>query len=739
MKKRYRMMLGILLVVLSLSVTPKAAFAENKAVTRIEVKNGEEFENAINTVNGASEGEYVISLTGNVEISGATIQSRCPVTILGNGHTLTVWGSIQVAKGAQVKLGSKDGNVLEMHGTKNGEEPGLLHIKGTCEMYSDVSLSDRVGNNQFGGGVTVSGGTFHMYGGEIKNCGIYGGSVCYGGGVAVVYGGKFIMDGGTISECYCDAKYDVSEDLPGSTWFTGVGGGVFVSGGSSFVMNGGTISNNKAISMGGGIAVMASIEEIVDGGWGNLQSLVEIKGGTVERNSAQTGAGVFASAYYYCAAYAICAPTPAIGQSANPGLYIDNAKILDNVAQISSNDVENPNKKDYTAYGMGGGVFVAGLKSPAGVHIGNNTVIRGNKAAVGGGVASYAYWTEMDIDGCTITGNEAVHYGGGFAAQENTSGGKTTITETVLCNNIAGKAASDVYLDRAPLKLPSAEAMNALYHGKPDDVKGRKIDGWYIDGVDLRYTAQTKRTKYEDYANIGGTGKVYLIAAANPPLAKITFKDGDGNVIYAESWHPHGTPAHQIRVPKAQKASDDTYDYIFEAWRPEIKDVTGHAVYHAIFKKVFKKFNAKYEFNSVSDGERLPDEVKALLPADTKDYRHEENITAIAPSKTVVEVEGGQWVFRGFEKDMILATMEHADATGNVTFVARWEFVKKDDPVKPEETVKPSETTTPIPEGNINLPQTGDNSDIALWSALLAVSAAALIGMAFRGHQKKTR
>ena len=59
--------------------------------------------------------------------------------------------------------------------------------------------------------------------------------------------------------------------------------------------------------------------------------------------------------------------------------------------------------------------------------------------------------------------------------------------------------------------------------------------------------------------------------------------------------------------------------------------------------------------------------------------------------------------------------------------------------MKPEETVKPSETTTPIPEGNINLPQTGDNSDIALWSALLAVSAAALIGMAFRGHQKKTR
>ena len=708
MKKISRVVLGILMVVLSLSATPKAAFAENKTVTVIKVGNEKAFDDAISTVNSASEGEYVIKLTGDVEIGGTSIRSKRPVTvtILGNKHILTVQGSIHVAEGAQVKLGSEDGNVLEIHGTKNGEEPGLLEIKGTCEMYSGVSLSGREGNNQFGGGVTVSGGTFHMHGGVIENCGIRGGSVCYGGGVAVVYGGKFIMDGGEIKDCYVESDY--IDNFDPAKCFTAVGGGVFVSGGSSFVMNDGTISNNKATNMGGGIAVVASYEEI-SRGFGNLKSAVEIKGGTVENNRAKTGAGVFASAYYYIFADAICAPTPGLGQSEKPGLYIDKVQILNNKADETD--------------GMGGGVFVAGLKSPAGAHIGNKTVIRENKAAVGGGVASYGYWTKMDIDGCTITGNVATNYGGGFAAQENTSGGQMTITNTVLCNNIAGTAASDVYLDRAPLKLPSAEAMNALYLGEPDDVKNHKIDGWYIDEKDSRYTAQTKRTKYEDYANIGGTGKVYLIAAADPQLAKITFTDEDGNVIYAESWHPHGTPADQIPLPKAEKASDDTYDYIFEAWRPEIKDVTGHAVYKATFKRVFKKFNAKYKFNSVSDGKRLPDEVMDFLPADTNDYRHEQSITAIAPSKTVVEVEGGQWVFKGFEKETIPATMEHADETGNVTFVAHWEFVQ----------------TTPIPEGNINLPKTGDNSDIALWSALLAVSAAAIVGMAFCGRQKKTR
>ena len=717
MKKISRVVLGILMVVLSLSITPKAAFAENKTVTVIKVGNEKAFDDAISTVNSASEGEYVISLTDDMEIDGASIQSQCPVTLLGNGHTLTVaqYASIHVEKGAQVKLGSEKGDVLKIRGVSemSNDAPGLLHIKGTCDMYPRVLLSGREGNNYFGGGVTVEGGTFYMHGGVIENCGIRGGSVCYGGGVAVVYGGKFIMDGGDIQNCYVESDY--IDYFDPAQCFTAVGGGVFVSGGSSFVMNDGTISNNKATNMGGGIAVVASYEEILRG-FGNLKSAVEIKGGTVKNNRAKTGAGVFASAYYYIFADAICAPTPGIGQSEKPGLYIDNAKILNNKAQILGDKVSETD-------GFGGGVFVAMLKSPAGVRIGNHTVIQGNKAAVGGGVASYGPQTKMDIDGCTITGNEAANYGGGFAAQENTSGGQTTIKSTVLCNNIAGQAASDVYLDRAPLMLPPAEAMNAIYFGEPDDVYNHKIDGWYIDGEDLRYTAQTKRTKYEDYANIGGTGKVYLIAAAKSALAKITFTDEDGNVIYAESWHPHGTPADQIPLPKAEKASDDIYDYIFEAWRPEIKDVTGHAVYTATFKRVFKKFNAKYQFNSVSDGKRLPDEVMDLLPADTNDYRHEQSITAIAPSKTVVEVEGGQWVFKGFEKETIPATMEHADDTGNVTFVAHWEFVQ----------------TTPIPEGNINLPQTGDNSDIALWSALLAVSAAAIVGMAFCGRQKKTR
>ena len=240
MKKISRVVLGILMVVLSLSITPKAAFAENKTVTVIKVGNEKAFDDAISTVNSASEGEYVISLTDDMEIDGASIQSQCPVTLLGNGHTLTVaqYASIHVEKGAQVKLGSEKGDVLKIRGVSemSNDAPGLLHIKGTCDMYPRVLLSGREGNNYFGGGVTVEGGTFYMHGGVIEKCGIRGGTICHGGGVAVVYGGKFIMDGGEIKECYA-TSYD-SGWIAHPRGFAGVGGGVFVSGGSSFVMNG---------------------------------------------------------------------------------------------------------------------------------------------------------------------------------------------------------------------------------------------------------------------------------------------------------------------------------------------------------------------------------------------------------------------------------------------------------------------------------------------------------------------
>lgn len=558
---------------------PISAFAATP--TTIKVDNSSKFDNAVATVNAATSGEYIIELTDDIQTGGASFSSSQPVSIVGNGHTMTLgqYSSISVQSGAQLNLGAADGSdTLKISGgnEQSNDVPGLLYIQGTCNMYPGVTIADRKGNNYFGGGVTVQGGTFHMYGGTIDNCGITGGSMCYGGGVAVIYGGTFTMDGGEIKNCFATSSFKASDHGMDSRIITSAGGGVYVSGGSSFVMTGGTISNNKANEMGGGVAVVASIEEIINGGWGNLQSSAQILGGTISGNEANDGAGVLCSAYFYAAAYGLCAPTPNVGAAEKPGLFLKNATITNNTANQDE--------------GYGAGVLAVMMKSPAAAEIRDCTITK-NSAAIGGGVASYGSFTSLTIDGCTITANKAANYGGGFAAESNSGeGAGTTITDTKLCNNSAGKAASDVYLDGSRAKLSAAKDMDELYLGKPDDVTNKKIDGWYLDNEDARYTTQTKeqRTECTNYASIGSDGKVYLIAAAKPSLVKITFANEDGTTIYSEDWYEIGTKADQITVPTSTKPSDDKYDYVFDSWHKEITDATEDVVYKAQFKKVPK-------------------------------------------------------------------------------------------------------------------------------------------------------
>lgn len=664
MKKRTAIL--ILTLVMMFCLVPMSASAADSTVIRVSTQ--EEFNKAIARVNEDSDSEYTIELTDDFSITGFSINSPHKATILGNGHTLTmaVGGSVSVSKGAELTLGAADGNVLNIRSTEDtsGEVPSLLHIQGTCNMYSGVTLSGRVRNNNFGGGVTVFGGTFHMYGGTIEKCGIKGGSVCYGGGMAVIYGGQFIMDSGTIRDCYVESDY--LDYLDPNTCFTAMGGGVFVSYGSYFRMNGGSISNNRATNMGGGVAVAISYDEIANSGLGTLKSSAEILGGKVEENQAKKGAGIFASGYYYAYAQGIGATTPAAGATENPGLHVKDTQILNNTAT----DTEE---------GRGGGVLVVAFKSPATASL-ENTTIKGNKAATGAGISSYESWTNLSIKRCTVTENTAQKYGGGFSVESNTGGGKTTITDTVLCNNIADTAGSDVYLKKSPLVLPSAPSMDSLYLGAPDDVRNQKIDGWYEDKTNSRYTEQTKesRKEYTGYANIDGSEEVALIAAANPSLVKIKFTNEDGSLVYKESFYPLGTAAKDIILPDASKESDEKYDYIFKEWSPAIKDATEDTMYTAVFEKVFKQFKVQYEFKSLTAGTELPEDVTALLPKDHAGYGRDTDIKAIAPAKTEVKVDGGTWNFKGFDKDTLKAAMENADDSGNVKFTGSWEFTPKD-------------------------------------------------------------
>ena len=440
MKKSYKRLICIIIsLFILLSALPLTVHAET---TVKNVGTAEELTAACTAIN-ENGGEYTINLTADITGGGISITNKnAVVTVVGNGHTINAHSQyVYVENGATVNLGDGNSELIIQSDDKIYDDPGLVYVlNGSyCNMYDKVTLKDFKGDNHLGGGVTVEGGTFHMYGGTIKNCGIVSGSVCYGGGVAVYVGGSFIMDGGVITECYTESSYINTTD---GKEISSCGGGVFVSAISSFTMNGGTISKNTAtntgggIACGGGVALIISNNEMYDFAMGNPQSSVTINNGTITGNSADLGGGVFASGYYKAYVSALGTATPSGGAPQNPGLYINGGEISANIA------------------GEGGGIFAMcicpwargnnGKGAKTQIH---NATIKNNNADNGAGIESYSYWTQMDIDGCTITDNTADSSGGGIALLGNSSSGFTNLKNTTITGNTSGTKGAGVYYD----------------------------------------------------------------------------------------------------------------------------------------------------------------------------------------------------------------------------------------------------------------------------------------------------
>ena len=79
-------------------------------------------------------------------------------------------------------------------------------------------------------------------------------------------------------------------------------------------------------------------------------------------------------------------------------------------------------------------------------------------------------------------------------------------------------------------------------------------------------------------------------------------------------------------------------------------------------------YKATHEFVSGTPGKELPQEVKALLPADQTDLKDGSQATPSQPSKTEVKTAGGTWNFKSYDKTS--ETINGADAH----FVGTWEF-----------------------------------------------------------------
>ena len=90
---------------------------------------------------------------------------------------------------------------------------------------------------------------------------------------------------------------------------------------------------------------------------------------------------------------------------------------------------------------------------------------------------------------------------------------------------------------------------------------------------------------------------------------------------------------------------------------------------------IANEHNVMYEFESATAGKDLPQAVKDLKPTDANKYKKDQQVTAIQPAQTEVEVatEDGKWVFKGYEPAGPVTV-----GTEDVKFVGKWEFVAKE-------------------------------------------------------------
>ena len=149
---------------------------------------------------------------------------------------------------------------------------------------------------------------------------------------------------------------------------------------------------------------------------------------------------------------------------------------------------------------------------------------------------------------------------------------------------------------------------------------------------------------------------------------------------------------------------------------------------------------AVHEFVSGTPGKELPQEVKALLPADQTDLKDGSQVTPTQPSQTEVKTAEGTWSFKSYDKT--LETINGADAH----FVGTWEFTpaltphkgsgnntKSEEATTKNKNVLPGTGESSVKNKNL-LPNTGETSTVLL--SMIGFAFAGLVGYVVRKKGK---
>ena len=349
-------------------------------------------------------------------------------------------------------------SVLTIKGTEVAGNESATNGGG---IYADTSSLTAEGNNIHGNTAKANGGgvwtTANSYGvtdNTFTNNTISENKAgSYGGGI-YQDNGKLIATSNTISNNETTGK--------GSS-----GGGIFVRA-SNVELTDNTLRDNTTVGTGGGIYVTNPS--------GDAEYTLVFTNNAVENNHASMGGGVSIANQKHNAVMTGGTVSGNTATSYGGGIHLgSNSTLHVKDTAITNNSSEK----------VGGGIYHGAAKEKLTLE---NVTLTGNTANSGAAVYLFGSGAELELLGTTtITENTALYNGGGIYG---TNKAIITLRQGALHNNHAGTAGDDLYLK---------EKSNCTLFLRPtgEDWKlndcDHTIDGWYLDGKDARWDADTDK------------------------------------------------------------------------------------------------------------------------------------------------------------------------------------------------------------------------------------------------------
>ncbi|MCD7947697.1 MAG: S-layer homology domain-containing protein [Oscillospiraceae bacterium] len=478
-------------------------------------------EEAVNYVNSNSTTEFVLNVIDNIDVGAygtQTISNTAGVTI--HSDTAGTPWVLTNDTGRHFKVASNGVLSLENITLDGGATAGGIEVQSGCTFVMLGGATLQNCRNTLGGGASVSGGSFMMY------------------------------DGAVIQDCIAPTDMGVTAD--------GFGGAVMVSNGGTLQMrDGALVQDCEAGSLGGGIylkdstfimgvATVTECRATTGGGVSATGSTIEIDGGIIKGNTAETyGGGLNLITCQVNMDFAGVIEGNEAEKGSGNGVYISNGTFNLKDGAIREN-------QSATTYRMGGGVFVTGANAQFNMY--DDGEISGNYGTDGAGifVTSDAIF---NMFGGSITGNTAQYRGGGayiWGAEMNMSGG---MIEGNACDGsdaviatgavLNGARGSGIYASGGVVSiLGDADVSNNVSADCADSIGG----GIFAQNASV-ITLSDQVSIHNNEANAGGG--VYLI------MSELTMSDS-ANISYNSARQNAGGVAAQGNTSSAGVVSQST-------------------------------------------------------------------------------------------------------------------------------------------------------------------------------------